>query len=472
MTFSRRDFIKSAAAMTGALALPWGSVRAANEFRTLRAGLFDQALREGGPETNFWGFDGSVPGPLLRYRKGESVRLTIDNALPVDTAVHWHGVRVPSAMDGVPHVTQAPIAPGGRFDYEFVVPDSGTFWYHPHQMSFEQVPRGLYGAFIVEEDRPVEVDRDIVWILSDVKIDATGRQVEDFGRILDFANDGRLGNRVLLDGRLAGEARALEVRSGERIRLRLINAASARIFDLAVAGHTPRVIAYDGQAVAPHEASSLVLGPGMRTDLILDCMAPPGSRHPIADRHRRSLGPIASLVYSDEAPLRHTPLGAPIELEPNALPEPDPASWHDHYIMFQGGMRGEPVIGAVDGKPLRSHEIMESHGLAWTMNYTAEHEHALMHVPLLQLGVGEHVLLHMVNDTDYVHPMHLHGHFFRVVAIDGRRTPLQEWRDTVLMAPRQTMEVAFVADNPGDWMFHCHILDHAAGGMMGTIRVA
>jgi FtsP/CotA-like multicopper oxidase with cupredoxin domain len=115
--------------------------------------------------------------------------------------------------------------------------------------------------------------------------------------------------------------------------------------------------------------------------------------------------------------------------------------------------------------------MMEKHGLAWTMNYSAEHEHALMHEPLLHLGLGEHVMLHMINDTDYVHPMHLHGHFFRVIAIDGRRTERQEWRDTVIMGPRQLVDVAFVADNEGEWMYHCHILDHAAGGMMGTIGV-
>jgi FtsP/CotA-like multicopper oxidase with cupredoxin domain len=94
-----------------------------------------------------------------------------------------------------------------------------------------------------------------------------------------------------------------------------------------------------------------------------------------------------------------------------------------------------------------------------------------MHEPLLQLRTGEHVMLHMVNETDFFHPMHLHGHFFRVLAIDGQATPLREWRDTVIMAPRQSMDVAFVADIPGEWMYHCHILDHAAGGMMGTIVV-
>ena len=134
-------------------------------------------------------------------------------------------------------------------------------------------------------------------------------------------------------------------------------------------------------------------------------------------------------------------------------------------------MRGAPVIGTVDGQPAKVSEMMEKYGLAWTMNFTAQHEHALMHEPLFRFKQGEHIVLRMINETGFWHPMHLHGHFFRVVAIDGKPTRFQEWRDTVLMGPRQTVDVAFVADNPGEWMFHCHVLDHAAGGMMGTVAV-
>lgn len=471
---SRRDFIRIGAASLGVLAAGGGRAYAAAGPKTaaLRAGELRQAIRAGGPLTNFWGFNATVPGPLLRYRKGDAVRIVLSNALSVDTAVHWHGVRVPNAMDGVPYVTQNPVKPNEEFAYEFRVPDSGTFWYHPHQSSFEQVPRGLYGALIVEEDRPIEVDRELVWVLSDVKVADDGLQVEDFGRILDVANDGRIGNEVLLNGQAAGASRAIEVRAGERIRLRLINAAAARIFDLALDGHAMSAVAFDGQAIQPQVLEHVVVGPGMRTDLVIDCMQRPGARFALNDRHRRSLGPIATFVYVDEAPVRSKPLGAPMQLEPNALPEPDLSKATEHYIMFQGGMRGAPVIGMVDGKPVKTHEMMERHGLAWTMNYTARHEHAQMHEPFLHLKRGEHVVLRMINDTDFVHPMHLHGHFFKVLAVDGERLAAPVWRDTAIMGPRQSLDVAFVADNPGQWMYHCHILDHAAGGMMGTIEVS
>ena len=180
---------------------------------------------------------------------------------------------------------------------------------------------------------------------------------------------------------------------------------------------------------------------------------------------------MGALTYSSQPALRSKPLASAVTLAPNRIAEPDLAKASDHYIIFQGGMRGSPVIGLVDGKPSRIQEIMAKQGLAWTMNYNAQHEHALMHEPLLHLRTGEHVMLHMINETDFLHPMHLHGHFFRVLAVDGKPTPHREWRDTVIMGPRQSIDVAFVADNPGEWMYHCHILDHAAGGMMGTIVV-
>jgi FtsP/CotA-like multicopper oxidase with cupredoxin domain len=378
-------------------------------------------------------------------------------------------------MDGVPNVTQAPIGKGQRFDYRFELRDAGTYWYHPHQSSFEQVPRGMYGALIVEEDKPPQVDRDEVWLLSDIKLDAQRQQVEDFGRILDFANDGRLGNQILVNGLVAGAERRIEVRAGERLRLRLINGASARFFRLAVDGHAASIIAYDGQGVPPHPlpADGLPLGPGMRADLIIDCLEGPGKQFALRDLGRPPAAPsvLGTLAYSAKPALRAKALAAPIALAPNPIPEPDPAKATDHYIMFQGGMRGGAVIGTVDGKPARIHELMARHGLAWTMNFNAQHENALLQEPLLSLHKGEHVLLHMVNETDFFHPMHLHGHFFRVMAIDGAPTRYREWRDTVIMGPRQSIDVAFVADNPGEWMYHCHILDHAAGGMMGVFVV-
>ena len=474
MSVTRRDFLISSAAATGLAVLPAGLARAAATTREypLQVGNVEHAVVPGGPKANFWGFNGSVPGPELRFRKGEQVYLPVTNNLVgTDTAVHWHGLRVPNGMDGVPSVTQNPIKPGEVFHYEFEIPDSGTFWYHPHQSSFEQVPRGLYGAFIVEEDKPIEVDREVVWVLSDARLDASGQLLEDFGRVMDIANDGRLGNVVLLNGQQAGNDNVLAVRSGERIRLRLVNAASARIFRLRLPEHGLHAVALDGQAIKPRELKTVLLGAGMRVDLVIDFMQAPGSEFKVMDVDRRSRGQVARVRYIEQAPLRKKPLGASMQVQANALPEPDLSKATDHFIMFQGGMRGDPVIGMIDGKPTKIQEMMEKQGLAWTMNYSAQHEHALMHEPLLYLKTGEHVVLRLINETDFVHPMHLHGHFFRVVAINEQPQLNPDWRDTVMMGPRESVDVAFVADNPGEWMFHCHILDHAAGGMMGIVAV-
>jgi FtsP/CotA-like multicopper oxidase with cupredoxin domain len=473
MVQDRRSFLKSAMAIAGAGIAPGAISRAVAAPReiALRPAPFEVALGDAAAKTRFWGFNERVPGPAIRVRKGDSLRIVVDNALPVDTAVHWHGLRVPNEMDGVPYVTQPPIKPGQKFTYSYTAFDSGTYWYHPHQNSHEQVARGLYGPLIVEEEKPIVVDRDETWVLSDAKLGADGQPVEDFGRVTDLANEGRLGTVVLINGQPANATRAFPVRSGERLRLRLINAASARIFNLAFEGHQPQVIAHDGQGVEPYAEDVVAFGPGMRIDLVIDCMQKPGSSFAVVDRHRRALGALGQLVYSPDKPLRSKPLKAPIKLAPNRIAEPDIAKATDHYIVFQGGMRGAPVIGTVDGKPAKIHEIMEKYGLAWTMNFTAQHEHALMHEPLVYLRKGEHVVLHMVNETDFTHPMHLHGHFFRVLAVNGRRTARADWRDTVLMGPRESVDVAFVADNVGEWMFHCHILDHAAGGMMGILAV-
>jgi len=408
------------------------------------------------PQTAIWGYNGSVPGPELRLRQGECLRVAVENRLDEETTVHWHGIRLPNAMDGVPHLTQKPIAAnGGKFLYEFDVPDAGTYWYHPHQRSLEQVGRGLYGALIVEEREPPVVDRDITWVLDDWRLDRDASIRGGFGNYMDLSHAGRIGNTVTVNGRIAEN---FTVRAGERIRLRLINAANARIFGLEFGGHQPRIIALDGQPVAPHEPEDgrLVLGPAMRADLILDMTGQPGQRYPITDTFYRQLNyRLLDLDYAAE-PLRAKPPETEVRLPANAIPEPDIAAAERHEVLFSGGM-----MGNMRGM---------SRGMAWAINGVSQSEH--VHDPLLRLRRGSSHVLKLVNDTAWHHPIHLHGHSFRVLTRNGKPTRHREWLDTVLVAPRETTEIAFVADNPGDWMFHCHILEHQAAGMMSSIRVA
>ena len=421
------------------------------------------------PETDAWTYNGIVPGPEIRCRQGETLRVTVENRLGEGTTVHWHGVRVPNAMDGVPELTQAPIAPGGTFVYEFDVPDAGTYWYHPHQRSFEQVGRGLSGALIVEEHAPIAVDRDVVWVLDDWRLKPDGSISGDFGNMFDVSHNGRIGNTVSVNGRVPT---AFAVRAGERIRLRLINVANARIFALEFRGHRPQVIALDGQPVEPHapEGGRVVLGPAMRADVVLDMSEAPGTVAPVIDSfYARLTYKLLDLAYAAEAPLRAHPPETPIALPANTMPEPDLGAAHRHEIAFTGGMMGGMTVAMTHGRRMDMREMMQ-HGMAWAINGVAAHDHG--HAPLLTLARGRSYVLALRNETAWHHPMHLHGHSFRVIARNGKPTARGEWQDTVLIAPRESADIAFVADNPGDWMFHCHILEHQAGGMMGTIRVS
>jgi FtsP/CotA-like multicopper oxidase with cupredoxin domain len=423
-----------------------------------------------------WSYNGAVPGPEIRVRQGERLRITVENQLAEETTVHWHGLRVPNAMDGVPHLTQKPIAPGETFVYEFEVPDAGTYWYHPHQRSFEQVGRGLYGQLIVEERQPIEVDRHLTWVLDDWRLLPDAQISGDFGNFMDSSHNGRVGNTVTVNGHIL---EGFAVRAGERLRLRLINAANARIFALEFQGHRPQVIALDGQPAEPHEPEGgrMVLGPAMRADLVIDMSGDPGGRFTVADTFYRGLEyRLLDLVYSDEPPLRSHPLDAALRLAANTMPEPDLAAAERHEVTFDGGMMGrmmggggmmrDGMMGGMTGGMMRG---MRHSGI-WSINGVAATGDVME--PFLTLRRGRSYVLAMHNHTAWHHPMHLHGHAFRVIARDGRPTRHQEWQDTVLMAPHERVEIGFVADNPGDWMFHCHILEHQAAGMMGVIRVA
>jgi FtsP/CotA-like multicopper oxidase with cupredoxin domain len=452
---SRRAFLGAAAGIALAKAaspLSAAAPSAAREFRLVAAPGRASLAGAGQPETAVWTYGGQIPGPEIRVRQGDRVRILVENRLPEETSVHWHGVRVPNAMDGVPFLTQKPIGRGETFPYEFDVPDAGSYWYHPHYRSFEQAGRGLYGLLIVEERDPPPFDRDIAWMLGDWRLGRDGQIVDDFGNRMDAGMGGRIGNTVTVNGRLA---RPLRVRAGERIRLRLFNSANARIFGLVFRGHRPVIIALDGQPVAPHEPASgrIVLGPAMRVDVMLDMTGAPGERFAVRDTfyptRAYSLGEI---VYADEPPLSDRAPGPPPRLAPNTMPEPDLGKAERHEIDFGGGMGGGGMGGGI-----------------WTVNGQSATGHA--HEPFLSLKLGSSYVLAMRNNTSWHHPIHFHGHSFRVIARNGRPTRFREWQDTVFMDPDERVEIAFVADNPGGWMIHCHILEHMQTGLMGVIRV-
>ena len=412
------------------------------------------------PATAVWAYDGAVPGPVLRLRQGAPFRATVENGLAETTTVHWHGLRLPNAMDGVPGLTQAPIPPGGRFDYAFTPPDAGTFWYHSHDDGLAQMGRGLAGALIVAESAPPRVDRDLLWTLQDWRLEPDASIAPGFDNRMEIGMDGRIGNTVTINGRLP---ETLRVRAGERIRLRLLNAAIARIMALRFEGHAPVIVALDGQPCAPHAPPDgrILLGPAMRADVMLDMQGEPGRSYRVVDEfYGRLAYTLARIAYGAAPPLRAHPLDAPLRLAANPVPRPDLASAIVHAVRLQGGMMGGGGMRGMMG------------GAAWAINGQSMTGDGNADMPpLFAIARGRSCILDFRNETAWWHPMHLHGHSFQVLDRDGAAVAHDEWGDTVLVRPRERVRVAFVADNPGDWMLHCHVMEHQVGGLMTTIHV-
>ena len=369
-------------------------------------------------------------------------------------------------MDGVPGLTQPPIRAGESFTYEFTPPDAGTFWYHPHANSLQQLGRGMGGALIVEEPEPVPVDRDILWLLSDWRLTSDAQIASGFGNPMDAAMSGRVGNTVTVNGAVSTDE---PVWAGERVRLRVVNGALARIMALRFEGHRPVVVAIDGQPCDPHEPDGgrVLLGPAMRVDVVLDMQGEPGRRYRVVDDFYDGLPYwLTQLAYDKQSPVRAHSLEGSLALPRNPLPEPDLANADRHVLTLQGGMMGGAGTSGMGTQGM-------SHGATWAINGTSMtgDGHAGM-APLLTLQLGRTYILTVRNDTAFWHPVHFHGHSFRVLSRNGSPVPHRQWADTVLLPPRQTVDVAFVADNPGDWMLHCHVTDHQVSGLMTVLRVA
>ncbi|RWA97368.1 multicopper oxidase family protein [Mesorhizobium sp.] len=479
-SISRRGFLRAGACLAASM-LSSPRRASASTVREIRIAAAPAAVSlTGKADTEVWAYDGQIPGPTLRLRQGEPVRFTVENRLGQDTTVHWHGIRLPNAMDGVPGLTQPPIRLDESFLYEFTPPDAGTFWYHPHANSLEQLGRGLAGALIVEEPEPVPVDRDLLWVLSDWRINEEGQIAAGFGNMMEAGMSGRVGNTVTLNGAVpANQA----VRAGERIRLRLLNSSLARIMALRFEGHVPVIIARDGQPCDPHalEDGRLLLGPAMRIDLLVDMQGEPGRRYRITDDFYQGLGyELTRLAYSGEPPLR-TKMPDPIRLPPNPLPEPELAAAERRELTLEGGMMSRMMGGGMmsgggmmgGGGMMHGMGGMSGMGRAvWSINGTSMtgDGHAGM-APLFNLARGKSHLVTIRNRTAWWHPIHLHGFSFRVLARNGAAVPHNQWADTVLLAPEDVVEIAFVADSPGDWMLHCHVTDHQTAGLMTVLRV-
>lgn len=454
----------------------------------------------GGRTVQTWAFNGEVPGPNIQAAPGDVIRARVVNHLPQPLTVHWHGIRLRNDMDGVPDVTQKAIKPGASFVYEFTAPEPGTYFYHPHTGT--QLDRGLYGALIV--DAPAQnAGKDIPLILDDW-IDGTGKTPDDVLRSLkhggaqmsgmdmgsgpstgsgsDSGSDmsgmdmgsgsdsgmsgmdmgssssgnatSPLGPDVsdvaypeyLINGRTTRAPREYSVRPGEVVRLRLINAASATPFRVAVGGSQMTVVATDGYPVEPVRTDSLLIAMGERYDV--EVTVPDAAVVPV----------VASAEGQGKGAL------AVLRTGPGAIPTGDV-----HPKELEGSLLALDQLHATSGDTLAARTPDRTYQVQLTgdmMSYRWGVKGTTTNGVSLPVRMGDRVRLVITNNTTMWHPIHLHGHTFQVVTKsgDGPR------KDTVIVGPKSQVTVEFDADNPGRWMLHCHNIYHAEAGMMTTLN--
>lgn len=420
----------------------------------------------GGRQVDTWAYADRVPGPVLRATAGDFLRVTLNNELPAPTTIHWHGIRLRNEADGVPGVTQDPVEPGGRFVYEFTAPDPGTYFFHPHVGV--QLDRGLYAPLVIDDpDEPGAYDAEWVLVLDDW-IDGTGATPDEVlaQLIADGGEDsggmggmghgsmggmgmgdppwGEAGDVIyphfLLNGRTPTDPEVLTARPGQRVRLRIINAASDTIFTVAIGGHRMTITHSDGFPVEPAETGAVYIGMGERYDATVTLR---DGVFPLVARPfgKTSGGQAMALVRTGAGtppPADVTPseLDGPVligsQLHPAdaaRLPQREPDTSED--LVLQGSMR--PYRWGINGAVYGENEPV-----------TVER--------------GQRLRLNAVNMSMMTHPLHIHGHTFALPS--GLR------KDTVLMAPMQSFAIDLDADNTGDWMIHCHNIYHAEAGMM------
>lgn len=431
-----------------------------------------------------WAYQGELPGPTIRVTKGDTLAVTIRNGLPADTTVHWHGIAIRNASDGVPDITQAPIGSGETYRTTFVVPHAGTYWYHTHVGV--QLDRGLYGALIVEDPADPGVDVDQVIILDDwfdgiagtpdaalmamagshgggpmppmpamqgaVGAAAPGGVAKGLlpaAPMMSKALGGVAGAIAyplhLVNGRSPGDRPTYRAAPGDRVRLRFINAGSDTAYRVAVGGHRLTVTHADGHPVQPVNVDALLLGMGERYDVTFVVRAGVWPVYAAAEGKKGAAAAV--LRTSGTAVSSAPPLGVPpgelsgrlltyADLRPiagTALPARVPDQ--QFVVTLTSGVRGKDRT------------------LSWMLGGDADR---------LRVREGDRVRITMVNHSPTFHPMHLHGHTFGLVGPGTRK-------DTVNVLPGQSVGIEVNADNPGDWMYHCHNLYHSVMGMMTTL---
>lgn len=400
-----------------------------------------------------WTYDGGVPGPLLNANVGDRIIVHFKNSLNEPTTVHWHGFRISDQMDGVPTI-QKPVAPGETFTYDFVAPDAGSFWYHPHMRSAEQVERGLYGPIVIHErwDQTPDFDADRYFVTDDVRLGDDGTIAPPSTQMPDQVH-GRYGNTLLTNG--SAKAVPFEFRRGQVERWRLVNTANARTMSLTVEGAKFRIVGVDGGLLpeggveAAQGVVELPVGARVELEVRLESaearlvsLVPYVDANDELQTDRIVIAKGVSVAESGQDPART------LTWPGVAIPAlPDAAASGTHLLELDGFNDGTGIKMTINGKVYPEMDM-------WMTNQN-EPVYVTIHN---KLGMAEH-------------PFHLHGNFFQIVSRDGVAVNEPGLRDTVLIAPSQTVVIATRFENAGEWMYHCHIHEHSEEGMMGMLTV-
>ena len=408
-----------------------------------------------GTTTPAWCFNQGFPSPVIRARQGKEVRILFRNRLQEATTIHWHGLRIPIEMDGVPFLSQPPIKPGEDFLYRFTPPDAGTFWYHPHVNSLVQLGKGLVGPIIVDEAEPMEFDADLPLMMKNWHINDDG----SFAPFTSPRAAFRMGTPGAFESVNGVQNPTYEVSPGALVRLRFLNVDNTVMYKVVIPDQQAWIIAIDGSPVArPIPLEQHEMGPGMRLDVALIAPAESGKTVSIKNAKGRLLFNLLELKTGGD-PITATRVVTPLPTNP--IPEPDLDNAETINFVFEWEGAVTPVNQ--DGK---------TNYKFWTMNRRAWEGMSANNIPepLATLELGKTYIFRLKNVTPHSHPIHLHGFIWSVLRSNQKTFDLFH-TDTVLLQKNEMVEVAFVADNPGRWMYHCHVIEHMKTGLMGYITV-
>lgn len=432
-----------------------------------------------GRQREIWCYNGQLPGPTLRLKEGEKVRIKVINELKVPTSVHWHGMHQPGTwrMDGVDTVSAPPIAPGAEFIYEYKPTPSGTHWYHSHVGV--QYSDGLFGPLIVEDPTPIaKYDREEILMINDWFLEPSekllaqvvmggmpGMKMKDGkeampDKKMEMKDKPDVGDVPFQSGLVNGKGRlptdmkspltVLEVKPGETIRLRLINGSSTFALRFQIDGHPLTVIATDGQPIQPLTVDNLVLAVGERYDVLIE--AKQGGAHWIRAATLDGKEILAVLRYPEAA---------------GASPEAKPVQWGPRELKLEELRSRQPV--AVDPKPREIPLVLG--GTMMPYRWSVNDQYYPKADPI-DIAKDEVIRFAFRNPTMMDHPFHLHGHSFQVLGKPGALNLTDPaLKDTINIPAKGDLVIQFKANNPGRWFFHCHIEWHIATGMGRVLEV-